>query len=108
MGTVRLACTNCDREDFDLIEPHEIEFAERLGWFGIRQEQLYQEATEPRNGDGCWWTHLGQCPECAADEVVGDKQAKLERARAKAAAIPDAATAEKKKTPPRPRARKPA
>lgn len=54
---IRLACMNCDREDCDGID----RLGEAVGWRDIDEVISIQETSE-------WWTHLGWCPECAAEE----------------------------------------
>lgn len=54
---IRLACMNCDREDFDMST---LQKALDEGWRDI------SEAYETSQSG--WWTHLGYCPECQ-DEV---------------------------------------
>jgi hypothetical protein len=47
---IRLACMSCDRDDCDGID----EIPE--DWHDVSE---WDEETV-----GCWWTHMGDCPEC--------------------------------------------
>ena len=55
--SIRLACTECDRDDFDGVSIAE---ATRLGWTDI--DDVVPTETS------AWWTHLGLCPDCDARE----------------------------------------
>lgn len=48
-GQIRLACIDCDREDFDGIDE-------------IPENWSYVDAVDA--GECEWWTHLGWCPDC--------------------------------------------
>ena len=69
--TVRLACTNCDRDDFDGISQEQLEQAIRNGWQDVTEAQSYEESLREvplgaRNRSVFdWWTHVGTCPDCA-------------------------------------------
>src|SRR5689334_9481121 len=67
--TVRLACTNCDRDDFDGISQAQLEQAIRNGWQDVAEAQSYEESlrevplgTRDRSILD-WWTHVGTCPD---------------------------------------------
>jgi len=49
----RLACTSCDRTDFDEVS---------------QLPDDWEDLGEAANSgcDSQWWTHLGLCPECRA------------------------------------------
>ncbi len=64
---IRLACSECDRDDFDMIET-------LPDWECIQEVQSYEEATKTYDNpedepEGfCvldWYTHIGLCPECS-------------------------------------------
>jgi hypothetical protein len=69
MGTIRLACTECEREDFDGV--NEIP----PDWRDVREIQSYEESCREVDPSDCkrsvfeWYTHLGICPECYQIEV---------------------------------------
>jgi hypothetical protein len=83
---VRLACVNCDREDFDGITPKKLAAMKAKGeWQDISEVQTYEESIKTYgNPDGAppgfdvtkWYTHLGACPECAKD--IAEEDALLE------------------------------
>jgi hypothetical protein len=62
MGTIRLACLLCDRDDGDGLE------CLPTDWMDIDEVQSYEDAVEVSAdlGDRSldWWTHLGVCPAC--------------------------------------------
>jgi hypothetical protein len=73
MTTIRLACSECDRQDFDGISLEQLQQAKADGWSDISEMQSYEEscrtyenpADAPPGFDvTAWWTHLGVCPEC--------------------------------------------
>jgi hypothetical protein len=76
-ATIRLACEECDRDDKDFITPQELEQCKAEGWTDINEVRSFEEATrtddQPANQpEGCgilaWYTHLGICPECQAED----------------------------------------
>jgi hypothetical protein len=68
MGKIRLACMNCDRNDFDGITEQQLAEAIEHGWQDVTEEQSYENSIKERpSGDDRmldWWTHLGWCPDC--------------------------------------------
>ena len=66
MGKIRLACMNCDRNDFDGITEEQLAKAIEQGWLDVTEEQSYEDSImERQSGDPRmldWWTHLGWCP----------------------------------------------
>ena len=73
-GPIRLACENCFRDDCDGIK--EIP----PGWEGISEEQSLEMSMTTFDSEDDpdppkdysvleWWTHLGLCPDCAAEGV---------------------------------------
>ena len=71
---VRLACRECDREDFDCISQPQLDAAPSLGWQDIGFVQSGRDAfTTYDNPEQAppgysvldWYTHLGLCPDCA-------------------------------------------
>lgn len=79
---IRLACLNCDTEEYDGISPAVLAALERLGeWKDIT------EADVPEDDQmGCWWTHLGLCPDCVAayETEYGRPYAKKKRRKREA------------------------
>ncbi len=67
-GPNRLGCGACDREDFDGVEELPSD------WLRITLVQSlgdsYQEVDQPGQASKpfAWYTHLGTCPECQAEE----------------------------------------
>ena len=75
--TIRLACAECDRSDFDGITLRQLREAIKSGWKEVQRVQTYRQActifssTEdaPRGHSRFeWWTHLGWCPDCAEED----------------------------------------
>lgn len=72
MNTIRLACRMCDRDDFDQVA------AVPLSWFDVQEVQTYEAALQrvdpnhPAESVSVldWFTHLGVCPECYAEEIA--------------------------------------
>ena len=66
-GRIRLACLNCDREDFDGVDVLSDD------WQDIDEFQSYDESRreiswdDPAGDVTAWYTHLGVCPDCQAD-----------------------------------------
>lgn len=76
-ANIRLACRFCDRDDKDNITPEQLEQCQAEGWTEINEVQSFEEST--RNYDQlvdqpdgfdilAWYTHVGVCPECQADD----------------------------------------
>ena len=72
--TIRLACMECDRSDFDGITLPQLREAIRNGWKEVEREQTYRQACKTYSSKERarrdysvfeWWTHLGRCPDCA-------------------------------------------
>lgn len=63
-GSIRLACRDCCREDFDGI------YELPGDWRDIVQEQTFAEAIDDSDSNEYlfWWTHAGRCPDCIAAE----------------------------------------
>lgn len=55
---IRLACTECDRDDHDYVD----ELPE--DW-----KDIVYVGLDNNDESGQWWTYLGTCPECAKDEA---------------------------------------
>lgn len=70
MGKIRLACLNCDREDFDGVDEIPSD------WFEVHVVQAYAKSvrealpTNPKVSVFDWYTHLGVCPECHQAEAL--------------------------------------
>ncbi len=73
---IRLACIQCDREDFDHITSQQLRQAIKNGWKEVERVQSYQQACRTYENTSQepagfsvfeWWTHLGCCPECAKE-----------------------------------------
>ena|SRR3990167_3856454 len=76
LGPIRLACGNCDREDHDGV----VEIP--TNWRNVSCVQSLEESMKPVEMNlpllvgGCdpaqsvfdWFTHIGTCPDCAAEE----------------------------------------
>lgn len=60
---LRLACMNCDREDYDGAS---LQQAVDDGWQDIGEVEVLHQST--------WWTHLGYCPNCQ-DYVEQEQEA---------------------------------
>ncbi len=79
-GRIRLTCWNCvDHDTCDGV--HLIP----RGWRGVSKEQTLREALSFYDDkhdapDGhipwMWWTHIGTCPECVAEEDVKERERK--------------------------------
>jgi hypothetical protein len=71
MGRIRLACTECGREDCDGVDEIPSD------WRDVHKVQSYEESC--REVDPCeasdfeWYTHLGICPTCYAIEKAREK-----------------------------------
>jgi hypothetical protein len=69
MGKILLACTECEREDFDGVDEIPSD------WRDVHEVQSYEEScreVDPRDYKASvfeWYTHLGICPECYQVEV---------------------------------------
>ena len=77
---IRLACLECDRSDFDGISEAHLELLRPL-WGEITEEQSYEESITIWEDWQCiqwgksnadWWTHIGTCPDCLADDLIGE------------------------------------
>lgn len=75
--TIRLACMTCDRDDLDGITAAQLGQAIKAGWRNVERVQGYRQSCKtydntqdepPGFSAFDWWTHLGQCPECAKAE----------------------------------------
>jgi len=75
-ATIRLACMECDRSDFDFITQQQLREAICAGWQDVKRVQTYRQAcktsdpTKPTPAGHSafeWWKHLGWCPDCAAE-----------------------------------------
>jgi hypothetical protein len=73
---VRLACSECDRQDKDGITPEELAACRAEGWTDITEfrsdeasMKTYERLEDAPAGHDvtAWYTHLGQCPECQQD-----------------------------------------
>jgi NADH pyrophosphatase NudC (nudix superfamily) len=85
--TIRLACCECDRSDFDFITASELKQAMKNGWTDVERVQTYAEACKsypdpnsvpPGRSVFDWWSHLGWCPECGQEKEKfhGDERGK--------------------------------
>ncbi len=63
MTEIRLACMNCDREDFD--GTGTVQDALDAGWEAVDEADVSIAAY-----GGAWWTHLGWCPSCVASGAM--------------------------------------
>lgn len=79
--TYRLGCCRCYRDDFDNLTRAEFRRAIASGWRDVSREQTYAQACKTYDNPADeppgysvldWWTHLGMCPDCAAE---GDSRA---------------------------------
>jgi hypothetical protein len=70
---VRLACSECDRQDKDGITPEELDACLAEGWTDINEVQTYEQSITtyeiPEYAPSgfeitAWHTHLGLCPDC--------------------------------------------
>jgi hypothetical protein len=70
---IRLACYDCDRNDFDGVTMDQFQQALRDGWINVRQVQLYEDSIKTYNDPADepqgfivlnWFTHIGTCPNC--------------------------------------------
>jgi hypothetical protein len=74
---VRLACSECDRQDKDGITPEELAACVAAGWMDITEVQSFEQSmkTYERAEDApaghdltAWFTHVGQCPDCQEED----------------------------------------
>jgi len=74
--TIRLACSECSRDDMDGISQEQLDAAIRGGWGRVRQVQTYEESitvyddpadAPPGYSVLDWFTHIGVCPECSKE-----------------------------------------
>jgi hypothetical protein len=77
VARIRLACSSCDRSDRDGITGAELDACRAEGWTDIDVVRSYEEsmatyddpADAPADFDVTgWYTHLGLCPECRAED----------------------------------------
>jgi hypothetical protein len=67
-GQIRLACSACDRDDYDGVKKLPI------GWSNLTKIQSWQEShlrvegEEPDRSVFRWYTHLGICPDCQREQ----------------------------------------
>jgi hypothetical protein len=69
---VRLACSECDRQEKDGITPKELDACLAEGWTDISEVQTYEQSIIYENPKDAppgfdvtaWHTHLGLCPDC--------------------------------------------
>lgn len=76
-GTIRLACSACNRDDMDGVMEEDLEAAKVAGWRSVIEVQSYEDSIktyedeeDPPPGYSVldWYTHIGLCPECSALE----------------------------------------
>ena len=76
-ATIRLACSECSRDDKDGITPEQLDQCKAEGWTDIDEVQTFEEscrtyddpADAPPGFDvTAWYTHLGICPDCREEE----------------------------------------
>jgi len=66
-GRIRLACTGCDRSDFDGVQ------RVPKSWADVHRVQSYRDSKRVvPDGDPSfsvleWYTHLGTCPDCQVE-----------------------------------------
>jgi hypothetical protein len=68
-GKIRLACGECDRDDFDGVNrlPND--------WIDITEVQALKESRREVDVDDQsrnvfeWYTHIGTCPDCQKEEA---------------------------------------
>jgi hypothetical protein len=76
MGKIRLACTECEREDYDGVDNIPPD------WVDVYEVQSYEESCreiDPSDSKKSvieWYTHLGCCPECRAIELAREAQSR--------------------------------
>jgi hypothetical protein len=76
MGKIRLACTECDREDYDGVDEIPPD------WVDVHEVQSYEascreaDLNNPKVSVFDWFTHLGCCPQCHAIEVAREEQSR--------------------------------
>jgi hypothetical protein len=72
-ANIRLACSECDRDDKDGITAEQLAQCEVQGWTNIIVVQSFEDACRtyddpaaaPKGHDStAWYTHLGLCPDC--------------------------------------------
>lgn len=72
---VRLACDNCDCDEYDGITEEQLAAVADAGWDGVSQVQTWEEAIKVYDDPAAeppgysvldWWTHIGTCPDCLA------------------------------------------
>ena len=61
--TVRLACTDCERQDHDGITEEQL-LAVKRRWHNVRQVRAGHDGWLAREPALEWYTHLGLCPNC--------------------------------------------
>ena len=76
-ANIRLACSECSRDDKNPITPEQLAQCKGEGWTDISEVQTFEEscrtydnpADAPEGFDvTAWYTHLGTCPECQAED----------------------------------------
>ena len=79
-GQIRLACTQCDREDCDGIDriPEDWKYVDEVQTYEEACAEVAPEDTSRSATD--WWTHLGTCPDCAKEERTSYEQPEPKRA----------------------------
>lgn len=73
---IRLACTECDRQDKYGITEDKLGQCVAEGWVNVSQEQSFEQSCQtfgPGEEPGgfaitAWYTHLGLCPECGPEQ----------------------------------------
>jgi hypothetical protein len=61
--TVRLACTDCERQDHDGLTPEQLLVVTRR-WSNVRRVSNDHDTWPFRDPTLDWFTHLGLCPNC--------------------------------------------
>lgn len=84
---VRLACSECDRDDYDFISEEALEAL--VGWEDIVEIQSYENSIKTYEyNDPCmpenysvldWYTHIGLCPDCSEELQRELEQEQAER-----------------------------
>ena len=67
-GTIRLGCHLCDRCDFDEIDELPLDWLNVICVQSLEDSYKEVEQADQSSNPFEWYTHLGTCPECQAEE----------------------------------------
>ena len=68
IGSIRLGCHQCDRQDFDGIDDFPVDWLD-ITFVQSREDSLREVGSSNRSQSVFkWYTHLGTCPECQSEE----------------------------------------